>query len=127
MKLHWLTIVESGLIQERFLLKGNYIVGRIWEKCKEFALAFDEAPTLLIFEKNRHLSGLHCVLFQDAVGYQLIDGWGQYFSTNGISLNGCRVEFATLNHGDVILLGSEISLIYECERDISESQKQTLS
>lgn len=128
MKRHRLTVIESGVASFRFEMSGNYIIGRLKTKCAEAAIAFDEMPTLIIFNKARYLSGIHCVLLQDRVGYQLVDGWGQYFSTNGIFCNGRRVEFTALKHGDSIIIGcEEVSLLYESEQDWAESEKETLS
>jgi pSer/pThr/pTyr-binding forkhead associated (FHA) protein len=67
-------------------------------------------------------------LYRDEIGYQLIDGWGQYKSANGIFVNGRRVEYACLKHGDEIILGNEqIILLYESERDFSQFEEETLS
>jgi pSer/pThr/pTyr-binding forkhead associated (FHA) protein len=128
-KRHWLTVIENGEAAFRFQMQGIYIIGRLQGRCQKTAIAFEETPTLIIINKARHLSGVHCVLFQDEIGYQLIDGWGQYFSTNGVFCNGRRVQFAALKHGDLIIVGSdEVSLLYESERfDVGEDEKETLS
>lgn len=128
MKRHWLTVIENGLASARLEMSGNYIIGRHEGRCKEAAIAFDETPTLIIFNKARYLSGVHCTLTEDQVGYQIVDGWGQYFSTNGILCNGRRVEYAALKHGDLIALGcKEINLLYELEQDLGQSEEETLS
>ncbi len=129
---HYLTITvsESGetLYCKRFALLGNYIIGRSSERCYEASLAFSDPTTVLVLpQTSRHLSGFHCVLFYEN-GYHLIDGWGQYKSTNGVQLNGRRVEFAALAHGDVAYLGCDkVELKYEFEREVSEEEKETLS
>ena len=130
---HFLTITVSRsgetLYCKRFALNGNYIIGRKSEKCYEIFLAFANQPTTVIaLPQTQYLSGFHCVLYEDLPNYYIIDGWGQHKSSNGVYLNGTRVEFAALNNGDVVNLGTaEVELKYESERHISDSEKETLS
>jgi pSer/pThr/pTyr-binding forkhead associated (FHA) protein len=125
---NWLTINEAGKQQRRLLLSGNYIIGRLQRRCSEAAQAFEEAPMILIFDSCRHLSSLHCVLLRTGDSYEIIDGWGEYFSTNGVQINGFRVEFAILKNDDLIHLGcSDVTLRYEIETDVEEEDKATLS
>ena len=129
---HYLTITVSLLgetvYEKRFALSGNYIIGRNSERCHEVFLAFNNPTTVIVLpQASRHLSGFHCVLYEDAC-YHIIDGWGQNKSTNGLHLNGRRIEFATLCHGDIVFLGcQDISLLYESEENTAESDKETVS
>lgn len=129
MKRHWLTVIENGVASFQLQLSGNYIIGRLEGRCEKAAIAFDESPTLIIFNKARYLSGVHCVLFQDAIGYQLIDGWGQqYRSSNGVFCNGRRIDCSPLKHGDSIIVGSEeVILLYESEQDLAQNEEGTFS
>ena len=129
---HFLTITVSlkgeTVYSKRFALEGNYLIGRSSERCYEVSLAFSNPTTVIVLpQTSRHLSGFHCVLYEDEY-YHIIDGWGEHKSTNGLHLNGRRIEFAVLRHGDIVFLGcQEISLLYEVERAIAEDDKETLS
>ena len=126
-KHHTLTLVEKGEIICGLVLHGNYVIGRTKYKCEQAAIIFSEDPTLIIFKEAKYLSGVHCVLYEDEIGYQLIDGWGQYYSANGVFCNGHQVNHTFLKHGDQILLGTEeIILLYESEPDLQE-EEETLS
>jgi pSer/pThr/pTyr-binding forkhead associated (FHA) protein len=127
LKKHTLTLIEQGEKIAAIALQGNYIIGRLKYRCSELAIAFDETPTLIIFSQAKYLSAIHCVLYRDEIGYQLIDGWGQYKSANGIFLNGYCIEYGCLKHGDEIILGNEeIILLYESEQ-VQQVEEETLS
>lgn len=133
MRQHLLTIIvknQSEIIyNQRVNLKGNYIIGRLKIRCDEMLLAFNSHTSVITLpQANRHLSGFHCVLVENKEGYQIIDGWGQYKSTNGIYKSNYRIQFDYLFNGDEIFLGSrEVILKYESERNITEDEKKTLS
>lgn len=66
------------------------------------------------------------MLIEDIRGYQIIDGWGSHFSTNGIYSAGSKIKFKSLVHNDLIFLGcAEVSLLYESEKDMVEGDKET--
>jgi pSer/pThr/pTyr-binding forkhead associated (FHA) protein len=126
-KNHQLTLIKGGEKIAAIALQGNYIIGRSKFRCSELAIAFDESPTLIIFNGAKCLSAMHCVLYQDSIGYQLIDGWGLKYSTNGVFCNGHKVDNTAIKHGDEITLGSdEISLLYESEQD-AQTEEETFS
>ncbi|MBW4584070.1 MAG: FHA domain-containing protein [Aetokthonos hydrillicola CCALA 1050] len=110
-------------------MSDHYIIGRNKQKCQEVLLSFSSSVIPIVLPQSiLKLSGFHCTLYRDSAGYLIIDGWGRYKSTNGIYVNGKKVESMFLKNNDVVYLGcQEIILKYhndeQEENEIPEYQK----
>ncbi|MBO3462959.1 FHA domain-containing protein [Aetokthonos hydrillicola Thurmond2011] len=103
-----------------FYLFEHYLIGSDKQKCQEILLSFSSPVELIILEHPK-ISGFHCTLYKDNLGYLIIDGWSKYKSRNGIYVNGKKTECKFLTNNDVIFLGcSEITLQYK--EELSENE-----
>lgn len=75
-------------------------------------MGIGRAPENTIVLRNRYASGHHCEVLHDGTNCIMVD----LESTNGVFVNGSRIERKTLEDGDKILVGAAL-LIYLADED----------
>lgn len=123
----WIELYVKNAPLRKFHLQGNYVFGRSKSKCDRFALALN-SPVNVVVIPLLNISGFHAVLCSINGDYQIVDGWGDSYSTNGVFVNGVKVDFAILsNRDEVKLASSDVRIIYHEEvEDILNEEKSTL-
>lgn len=108
-------------------LQGNYLFGRSYQKCLSYSKHFSKPAQIITFPQiPDFISNFHAVIccFDKCC---ILDGWKDYYSRNGIYINGSRTIFKTLKNKDVIHLGHHNFQITFYENEEEQIEKETNS
>ncbi len=113
-KAHIIIVEDDKGKREILLRKSVYTIGRS-QQCN---IKINSA-----FVSRYHATILREFDSQGYVNYKIVDGDGQAkFSVNGILVNGKKVANQLLKHGDKVVFGPQVSIVYQhCQRDIFPS------
>lgn len=107
---HLLIKSSNQVVFDKFFsnLKGNYIFGRNYDKCRDFSQRLS-CPTTIVRIPNppNYISSIHAVICEIEGHYHLLDGWGRNYSRNGVFVDEERVYFKVLQDKNVIHLGNK--------------------
>ena len=117
---------ENVVFDKHFInLSGNYLFGRSRQKCLTYLENFSKpAQIIAIPETPNFISNYHAVIccLEDCC---IIDGWGDYYSRNGIYVNSNKITFKKLENKDVIHLGHQNYQIIYYEKETEQIEKET--
>ena len=113
-KAHILIVEDDKGKREVLLRKSTYTIGRSQQcdiKINSAFVSRYHATILRKFDDNGYLY------------YEILDGDGKSkYSANGILINGRKVTNQPLKHGDKVVFGPQVCILYQhCQRDIFPS------
>ena len=125
--LHVLVRNNNKVVFDKYFsnLQGNYLFGRSCQKCLSYAEHFSEPTQIITFpEIPDFVSNFHAVICC-LDNCCIIDGWGDYYSKNGIYVNGSKTTYKKLENRDVIHLGHDNFQITFFENNEEQIEKET--
>lgn len=113
-KAHILIVEDDKGRRELLLRKSVYTIGRS-QQC--------DVKINSVFVSRHHATIIRKFDEQGYIYYEIVDGDGKNnLSVNGILVNGKKVTNQPLKHGDKVVFGPQVFIVYQhCQRDIFPS------